>query len=60
LSEDNTLVYKKPEVAAFKENALQVAAKERLCLFQPDRENGQLNAAIINPEHTGCICNIGS
>jgi hypothetical protein len=52
LTEDGTLVYKKPEVAAVKEKALQVAAKHRLGFFQSDRENDQLNAALGNPEHT--------
>jgi hypothetical protein len=52
LTEDGTLVYKKPEVAAVKEKTLQVAAKHRLGFFQSDRENDQLNAALGNPEHT--------
>jgi hypothetical protein len=60
LTEDGTLVYKKPKVATVKEKALQVAAKQRLRLFQSDRENDQLNAALGNPKHTGCIRGIGS
>jgi hypothetical protein len=58
--EDDTLVYKKAEVAAVKEKTLQVAAKQRLCLFQSNKENNQLNAALGNLEHTGHICGIGS
>jgi hypothetical protein len=60
LTEDGTLVYKKPEVAAVKEKALQVAAKHRLGFFHSDRENDQLNAALGNPEHTRCIHGVGS
>jgi hypothetical protein len=60
LTEDGTLVYKKKEVAAVQEKALQVVAKQRLCVFQSDRENDQLNAALGNPKHTGCIRGIGS
>jgi hypothetical protein len=60
LTEDGTLVYKKKEVATVQEMALQVAAKQRMCLFQSDRETDQLNAALGNPEHTGCICGVGS
>jgi hypothetical protein len=60
LIEDGTLVYKKKEVAAVQENALQVVAKQRLCLFQSVRENDQLNAALGNPEHTGRICGVSS
>jgi hypothetical protein len=60
LTEDGTLVYKKKEVVAIQEKALHVAAKQRLGLFQSDRENGQLNAALGNPEHTGRIHSIGS
>jgi hypothetical protein len=59
LTEDDTLVYKKKEVAAVQQKALQVAAKQRLCLFQFNRENDQLKEALGNPEHTGCICGIG-
>jgi hypothetical protein len=59
LTEDDTLVYKKKEVAAVQQKALQVAAKQRLCLFQSNRENDQLKEALGNPEHTGCICGIG-
>jgi hypothetical protein len=59
LTEDGTLVYK-PKVGAVKEKALEVAAKQRLSLFQFDRENDQLNAALGNPEHTGCIHDVGS
>jgi hypothetical protein len=39
LTEDGTLVYRKKEVAAIQEKVLQVAAKQRLGLFQSDREN---------------------
>jgi hypothetical protein len=60
LTEDGTLVYKKPEVSAVKEKSLQVAIKQRLSLFQSDRENDQLNAALGNPKHTGRIHDIGS
>jgi hypothetical protein len=59
LTEDGTLVYKKKEVAAVQQKALQVAAKQRLGLFQFDRENNQLMKALCNPEHTGCICGVG-
>jgi hypothetical protein len=60
LTEDDTLVYKKKEVIIVQEKALHVAAKQRLGLFQSDRENDQLNAALGNPKHTGRICSIGS
>jgi hypothetical protein len=60
LTEDGTLIYKKPKVVVIKEKALHVAAKQRLGLFQSDRENGQLNAALGNPEHTGRIHGVGS
>jgi hypothetical protein len=60
LTKNGTLVYKKKEVAAVQEKALQVAAKQRQGLFQSDRENDQLNVALDNPEHTGHICGIDS
>jgi hypothetical protein len=60
LTEDGTLIYKKKEVFTIQEKALQVATKQRLGLFQSNRENDQLNAALDNPEHTGRICGIGS
>jgi hypothetical protein len=60
LTEDGTLVYKKKEVATVQEKTLDVAVKQRVGLFQSDRENDQLNAALGNPEHTGHICGIGS
>jgi hypothetical protein len=60
LTKNRTLVYKNKEVAAVQEKALQVAAKQRLGLFQSDRENDQLNTALGNPEHVGYICGIGS
>jgi hypothetical protein len=60
LTEDDTLIYKKAEVATVQEKALQVAGKQRLCLFLSDRENDQLNTALGNPEHTGRIRDIGS
>jgi hypothetical protein len=60
LIEDGTLVYKKKEVTTVQEKSLHVAVKQRLGLFQSDRENDQLNVALGNPEHTGCICGIGS
>jgi hypothetical protein len=50
----------KKEVATVQEKALHVAAKQRLGLFQSDRENDQLNAALGNLEHTGHIRGIGS
>jgi hypothetical protein len=56
LTKNGALVYKKKEVAAVQEKALQVAAKQRQGLFQSDRENDQLNAALDNLEHTGHIC----
>jgi hypothetical protein len=31
-----------------------------LCIFQSNRENDQLKEALGNPEHTGCICGVGS
>jgi hypothetical protein len=60
LTEDGTLVYKKVEVVVVIEKALQVTAKQRLGLFKSDRENDQLNAALGNLEHTGCIRGMGS
>jgi hypothetical protein len=60
LTEDNTNVYKKKEVDVVQQKALQVAAKQRLGLFQSDRENNQLKEALGNPEHTGHIRSIGS
>jgi hypothetical protein len=60
LTEDGTLVYKKKEVAAVQEKALQVATRQRLGLFQPDMEKDQLNGALGNPEHIGRIRGIGS
>jgi hypothetical protein len=60
LTEDGTLVYKKKEVVAIQEKALQVAAKQRLSLFQSDRESIQLNVALGNPKHIGRIRGIGS
>jgi hypothetical protein len=60
LTEDDTLVYKKKEVAEVQQKALQIAAKQRLGLFQSDRENDQLTEALGNPEHTGCIHGVGS
>jgi hypothetical protein len=59
-TEDGTLVYKKKEVAAVQQKALQVAAKQRLCLFQSDREKDQYKEAHGNPEHTGCIHGVDS
>jgi hypothetical protein len=60
LTEDGTLVYKKKEVAAVQQKALQLAAKQRLGLFRSDRENVQLKEAPSNTEHTGCIRMIGT
>jgi hypothetical protein len=60
LTKDGTLVYKKKEVASVQEKALHVAAKQRLGLFQSDRENNQLNTALDNPERIGRIRGIGS
>jgi hypothetical protein len=60
LTEDDTLVYKKKEVATVQQKALQVAAKQRLGLFLSDRENDQPKEALSNPEHTGCIRSVGS
>jgi hypothetical protein len=60
LTRDSTLVYKKKEVAAVQEKILQVAAKQRMGLFQSNRENDQLNAALGNPKHTRRICSVGS
>jgi hypothetical protein len=60
LIEDGTLVYKKKEVGEVQQKALQVAAKQRLCLFQSDRENDQLKEALGNPEYTGHIRGVGS
>jgi hypothetical protein len=60
LTEDDTLVYKKKEVTTVQKNALHVAVNQRMGLFQSDRENDQLNAALGNPEHTGRIRGIGS
>jgi hypothetical protein len=60
LTEDDTLVYKKKEVGTVQPKALQVAAKQKLGLFQSDRENDQLKEALSNPEHTGCIRGVGS
>jgi hypothetical protein len=52
LIEGGTLVYKKKEVAAIQQKALQVAAKQRQGLFQSYRENDQFMEALGNPEHT--------
>jgi hypothetical protein len=60
LTEDGTLVYKKKEVVAIQQKALQVAAKQRLGLFQSDRENDKLMEVLDNPEHRGCIRGVGS
>jgi hypothetical protein len=60
LTEGGTFVYKKKEVTAIQEKVLQVTAKQRLGLFQYDRDNDQLNVALDNPEHTGRIRGIGS
>jgi hypothetical protein len=60
LIEDGTLVYKKKEVGEVQQKALHVAAKQRLSLFQSDRENDQLKEALGNPEHSGCIRGVGS
>jgi hypothetical protein len=60
LTEDCTLVYKKKEVDVVQQKALQVAAKQKLCLFQSDRGNDQLNVGLSNLELTGCIYGIGS
>jgi hypothetical protein len=60
LTEDDTLVYKKKEVVTVQQMALQITAKQRLCLFQSDRENDQLKEALGNPEHTGRIRGVGS
>jgi hypothetical protein len=60
MTEDDTFVYKKKEVVVAQEKALQVAAKQRLDLFQSDRENDQLNAPLDNPEHIGRIRGVGS
>jgi hypothetical protein len=60
LTEDDTLVYKKKEVSEVQQQALQVAIKQRLGLFQSDRGKDQLKEALGNPEHTGLICGVGS
>jgi hypothetical protein len=60
LTEDGTLIYKKKEGVAVQQKALQVTAKQRLGLFQSDRENDRLKEALGNPEHTGCIRDVGS
>jgi hypothetical protein len=60
LTEDDTLVYKKKEVAAVQQKALQVAAKQRLGLFQSNGENDQLKEALGNLEPTRHIHGVGS
>jgi hypothetical protein len=60
LIEEGTLVYKKKEVATVEQKALHVATKQRLGLFQSDRENDQLKEALSNTEHIGCIRGVGS
>jgi hypothetical protein len=60
LTEDGTLIYKKKEVAAVQQRTLQVAAKQRLGLFQSDRENKQLKEVLGNPKHTGHIHGVAS
>jgi hypothetical protein len=60
LTEDGTLVYKKKEDTKVQQNALQVVAKQRLGLFQSNKENDQLKEALGNPEHTGRIHGVGS
>jgi hypothetical protein len=60
LTEDGTLVYKKNEVAIVQQKTLQVVTKQRLGLFQSDRENDQLKEALDNPKHTGRIRGVSS
>jgi hypothetical protein len=60
LTEDGTLVHKKKEVGAVQQKAIQVVAKQRLSLFQSDRENDQLKEALGNLEDTGRIHDVGS
>jgi hypothetical protein len=60
LTEDGTLVYKKKEVVVVQQKALQVAAKQKLGLFQSDREKDQLKEALGNLEHIGHIRGVGS
>jgi hypothetical protein len=60
LTEEDTLVYKKKEVVVVQQKALEVAAEQRLGLFQSDRENNQLKEALGNPEHIGHIRGVGS
>ncbi len=60
LTKDNTLVYKKKEVVVVQQKALQVAAKQKLGLFQSDREKDQLKEALGNLEHIGHIRGVGS
>jgi hypothetical protein len=60
LTEDGTLVYKKKEVAVVQQKALQVATKQRLGLFQSDRENNEIKEALGNPKHTGHIRGVSS
>jgi hypothetical protein len=60
LTEDGTLVYKKKEVVVVQQKALQVAAKQKLGLFQSDREKDQLKEALGNLENIGHIRGVGS
>jgi hypothetical protein len=60
LTKDDTIVYKKKEVDVVQQKALHVAAKQRLGLFQSDRENNQLKESLGNPKHTGHIRSVGS
>ena len=57
LTEDNTLIYKKKEVTTVEQKALQVAAKQRLGLFQSDRKMTNLRklSATLNTQDTSAM-----
>jgi hypothetical protein len=54
------LVHKKKGVAAVQGKAVELTAKKRLGLFNPDRENDVLSGALDNAEHIGCIHGVAS
>jgi hypothetical protein len=54
-AQDDKLVHKKKGVAAVQRKAVELTAKKRLGLFNPDRENDVLSGALGNAEHTGRI-----
>jgi hypothetical protein len=60
LTQDGKLVYKKKEVAAVQEKAVELIAKQRLGQFKSDREKDILSGALSTAEHTKCIRGVAS